>query len=147
MKPMKWILFTLMIMVAFSMTQAENTYVGVKKCKMCHKLQYTSWAASKHAQAFDLLKGDDQSNPVCLGCHATNKTADMPGVQCEACHGPGSAFKKMSVMKNEEAAIAAGLILPKEDTCLRCHKGAPHDQKEFVFAERIKVGVHEHKNK
>ena len=145
MKPMKWVLFALIVVIAFGMSQADNTYIGAKKCKMCHKVQFASWETSKHASAFDSLKGDEQSNAECLACHATSGAAEMPGVQCESCHGAGSAYKKMSVMKDHDASIAAGLNIPTEKTCLGCHTGAPHDQKDFVFADRVKDGVHEHK--
>ena len=145
MKPMKWVLFALIVLVAFSMSQADNTYIGAKKCKMCHKVQFASWEASTHASAFDLLKGDEQGNAECLACHATNSAAEMPGVQCESCHGAGSAYKKMSVMKDHDASIAAGLIIPSEETCTACHTGAPHDQKEFNYTDELKLAVHEHK--
>jgi hypothetical protein len=145
MKPMKWVLLALIVLVAFGMSQADNTYIGAKKCKMCHKVQFTSWEGMSHATTFDRLKGDEQSKAECLACHATNNNAEMPGVQCESCHGAGSGYKKMSVMKDHDASIAAGLVLPTEETCLGCHTGAPHDQKEFVFADRVKEGVHEHK--
>ena len=32
------------------------------------------------------------------------------GVQCETCHGAGSNYKSLKVMKNEKDAIANGLI-------------------------------------
>jgi len=43
------------------------------------------------------------------------------GVQCEACHGPGSDYKAISVMKDKAAAVAAGLIIPDEAMCKKCH--------------------------
>jgi len=122
-------------------------YIGAAKCKMCHKTEYASWETLAHAKAFDRLKGDEASKPECLKCHATGGKADLPGVQCEACHGPGSDYKAMNVMKDQAAAIAAGLILPDEKTCLGCHTGAPHDQKPFNFAEAKTKGVHEKKAK
>ena len=72
-------------------------------------------------------------------------SADLPNVQCEACHGPGSEYKSMSIMKDKEKAIAAGLVLPTEKTCLGCHTGAPHEQPKFNYQEAVKEGVHEHK--
>ena len=146
MKPMRWVLLGLIVLVAFGMSMADNTYITSAKCKMCHKVQFSSWEASGHAKAFDVLKGDEASNADCLKCHATNSSADMPGVQCESCHGAGSAYKKMSVMKDHDASIAAGLLVPDDATCKACHEGAPHDQKAVDYAAEI-GGVHEHKAK
>ena len=71
--------------------------VGADKCKMCHKIQYESWAASKHA-------------------------AQNPQVDCETCHGPGSEYKAMATMKDPAKAKAAGLVMPTKDACAKCHK-------------------------
>jgi len=122
-------------------------YIGAAKCKMCHKLQYDSWAGLAHAKAFDVLKPEEQADAKCLKCHATGGKADLPGVQCEACHGPGSGYKAMDVMKSREASVAAGLIIPDEALCKSCHVGAPHDQKPFDYAAATAAGVHQHKPK
>jgi nitrate/TMAO reductase-like tetraheme cytochrome c subunit len=139
-----FVIALMMLATALVAAQAAD-YIGASKCKMCHKVQYTSWESLSHAKAFDRLTGDEQSNPDCLKCHATGGSADMPGVQCEACHGPGSDYKSMKVMKDRDASVAAGLIVPNEDTCKGCHVGAPHDQKPFDYATAKEKGVHEHK--
>jgi hypothetical protein len=78
-------------------TKEGITRVGDAKCKVCHKIQHASWAGSSHA-ALD------------------------PVLDCESCHGPGSEYKKMSIMKDRELAIAAGLVLPGADFCTAsCH--------------------------
>ena len=123
----------------------ENTYIGAAKCKMCHKVQFASWSESVHAQAFDKLKAEDQGKAECLECHATGDTADLPGVQCESCHGAGSGYKSMKIMKDAEASKAAGLQKPDEALCRGCHEGAPHDQAEFNYEEAKKTGLHEFK--
>lgn len=74
------------------------TPVGADACaKMCHKVQYESWKASKHATA-------------------------TPVLDCEGCHGPGSDYKAMATMKDPAKAKAAGLIMPTKDACAKCHK-------------------------
>ena len=61
------------------------TYVGSKKCKMCHIKQYKSWEGTEMGQAFDLLKAGEGSDAktksgldvdkdyttdaACLKCH------------------------------------------------------------------------------
>ncbi len=50
----------------------------------------------------DLLPAEDQGNAECLKCHALGGNADMPGVQCESCHGPGSVYKAMKAKSAHE---------------------------------------------
>jgi hypothetical protein len=75
-------------------------YVGHEQCKMCHSDLYQSWSRTRHAKAFDLLVNAGKENdPACLKCHTTgygnegygksDKSEELKGVTCEACHGPG----------------------------------------------------------
>jgi hypothetical protein len=124
-------------------------YVGVSKCAMCHKSkargdQYGQWQETAHAKAYVNLAGDaakaagkklgvddPQKSPKCLKCHVTAYGVDKEliassfkmedGVQCEACHGPGSDYMKLSVMKDKEKAMAAGLVIPGKELCVTCH--------------------------
>jgi len=133
-------------------SQSRNTYVGAETCGMCHKTekqgnQLSIWQNSAHSKAFEVLKSDtaDQiakakgsKEPAaktweCLKCHVTGYNLDATllgkkfkieeGVQCETCHGPGSAYKEMKVMKDKDLAIQNGLILPDklEEFCVSCH--------------------------
>jgi hypothetical protein len=70
----------------------------------------------------------------------------MAGVQCEACHGAGNDYKKVSIMKDRDASIANGLIIPTQETCDGCHTGEDHSKKG-VFADNVDNGaaIHEHK--
>jgi hypothetical protein len=70
--------------------------VGADKCKLCHKAQHASWAASAHAK-------------------------QTPPLDCESCHGPGSEYKTLLVMKDAAQAKAAGLVMPDKSLCVRCH--------------------------
>ena len=103
----------------------ENTYVGSKKCKMCHIKEWTSWSATKMGQAFDLLKPgtradrkkaagldpakDYTKDPQCLPCHTAGygkpggfvdaaTTPDHAGVGCEMCHGAGGTYTQKEYM-------------------------------------------------
>jgi hypothetical protein len=145
MRSIKILVLVAFVALAATAASAEPTYIGAAKCKMCHKVAYTSWEGMAHAKAFDNLKTDEEkANPQCLSCHATGKSADFPGVQCEACHGPGSEYKSMKTMKDREASVAAGLIIPNENTCKGCHVGeAPHDLPAFDYATAKEKGVHE----
>jgi len=134
-------------LILVTAASAEPTYVGSDKCKMCHKVEYESWASGPHAGAFGKLSAEDQGKAECLKCHATGGNAELPGVGCESCHGPGSDYKSMKVMKDEAAAVAAGLIIPDATTCKGCHEGAPHEVPAFDFEKAKAKGMHEVKKK
>ena len=153
------VLLVAAVFVISSLVMAQEkpkfTYVGDKACKMCHKAQHESWSATPHAKAFAALKPEEQAKPECTGCHTTGKTAAdslLVGVSCEACHGPGSEYKKATIMSKAKfaadktaamkVAVEAGLIMPTAELCVKCHKkeGNPNF-KEFVFAD-MKGKVH-----
>lgn len=132
--------------------QNGYTYIGVESCGMCHKTekqgsQLSIWKNSAHSKAFETLKTEkaDQiaaekgfktpaaETPDCLKCHVTGYNLDASmmgkkfkvedGVQCETCHGPGSAYKDMKVMKDRELSIKNGLVFHDklENFCIGCH--------------------------
>ena len=114
---------------------AEPVYMGAKFCRNCHSSadndRHRLWLQSTHAGTFEVLKGAEKADPECLSCHTTGygkpfseKTTekDLRGVQCEACHGPGSEYKSMKVMKDPKMAREKGLWDITRDTCLKCHR-------------------------
>jgi hypothetical protein len=120
----------------------EATYVGVAKCKICHSKQHKIWSGSKHATAFETLKPVEQKDPKCLACHVTGyrttqqATAEMSGVQCEACHGPGSLYIKIHPKKDKEGAKKAGMIAkPEPESCKSCHNPDSPTFKGFDYAK------------
>ncbi len=140
----------------------DHAYVGADKCKMCHNspakgAQYTKWQESAHSKAYATLASDEakkigaekgiadpQKADACLKCHVaghgvdaarlTDKYKVEDGVSCEACHGPGADYWKMTVMKDKAAAMAAGLVMPTEETCKGCHNSESPTFKGFDFA-------------
>jgi nitrate/TMAO reductase-like tetraheme cytochrome c subunit len=131
--------------------KTKHEYVGVKKCKLCHKKDgiHPSWAETKHAKAWEALKPEQQTNKDCVGCHTTGTDAKgvlLTGVQCEACHGPGSDYIKKSIMEDRDLAIANGLMIPDEKTCLKCHnEKVPEEfrsKEKFDFTKMKAKGVH-----
>lgn len=109
----------------------EHSYVGAKKCKVCHLKEYNSWAQTKMANVIDLLKpgaraeqkikakldpNKDYTNDTnCVGCHTTGfgkpggfkdlaSTPELVGVGCEVCHGPGGTYlqKEFMSLQNKE---------------------------------------------
>jgi len=136
------------LFVSFSSAQ-DFKYIGAAKCKMCHNKaekgeQYNKWANSPHAKAMDALKGADAKNPKCLKCHSTAASVDQSliasitpeeGVSCESCHGPGSAYKVATVMKDMKLAMSKGMIMPDEKVCKKCHNEESPNYKGFNFKE------------
>lgn len=147
MKKKVLISFLVVLVVGVIVVFSEgHKYIGDGKCKMCHMKQYKSWQQTKHAKAFDALKPEEQQKEECVQCHVTGykETEELlKNVQCEACHGPGSDYKDIKIMKDKEKAIAAGLIIPNEETCKKCHNKKSPYFKEFNFEEAKKIGVHE----
>ena len=152
MKKTSWVLVLavgVVVAMGVQVQAQDHTYVGAEKCKMCHKVQYNSWLETTHAKSTDAAKGstDPAFEAACLGCHATNSDEALAGVQCEACHGPGADFKKMSIMKDRDAAVANGLVIPTQATCDSCHKDDGHS-KAVVLADNLsnQAAIHEFKN-
>ena len=150
---------------------ADPHYIGSDKCaKMCHKgekngNQLEIWKKSKHAGAFATLGNDTskivaknlgiadpQKAPECLRCHVTafgvkkelveSTCTYSEGVGCEACHGPGSEYRKLNNMKKHDLAIAAGLWEPNEALCIKCHNKESPTYKPFTFTEAVKKDAH-----
>mgnify|MGYP003573048617 FL=1 len=143
--------FALAVVMSFaaSAQAGDHEYAGADKCKMCHKVQFASWENTSHAKATVVAESatDREFTADCLKCHATNANQELSGVQCEACHGPGNDFKKMSIMKDREKAIANGLVIPTQETCNGCHTGDDH-AKKVVLADNMTnpKAIHEFKN-
>ncbi|MBI5808615.1 MAG: cytochrome C554 [Ignavibacteriales bacterium] len=143
-----------------------NGFEGTQVCGMCHKSekqgqQLKIWQESKHAQAYKTLttpeadkiaaekgfKTKAVETKECLKCHASGYDVDKAligakfkvedGVQCETCHGAGSAYKSMAVMKNREEAVKKGLKVYEDNSklCVTCHNSESPTYKEFKFDE------------
>jgi hypothetical protein len=132
--------------------EVKHEYVGVKVCKLCHTKDgiYPSWEKTKHATAYDSLTEAQKKEKGIDAYYTTGKLPDgtlLTNIQCEACHGPGSDYKMISIMKDKEKAMANGLNLPTAETCQKCHnENAPTEAlkatvKGFDF-EKMKAKVH-----
>jgi hypothetical protein len=140
-------------------------YVGIKSCaSACHKgdnkgRQLEIWQDSKHSQAFINLQTPEADQiakdkgfstpaaetPLCIKCHVLGKDIDLKelddtfdktqGVQCETCHGPGSEYKKITIMKDKQQAFANGLIIHDNgaEFCKTCHNSDSPTFKSFDY--------------
>lgn len=134
--------------------KAEHAYIGAAKCalKPCHGNDgtYDTWAETAHAKAFDKLTDEQKKDPKYLKYYTTGTTAKgelLEGVQCEACHGAGDDYKSLKIMKDQEAAIANGLIIPTAETCKSCHNAEAPEAvaaiaKDFDMEKLKAKGVH-----
>ena len=155
--------------------ERKAKYIGAEMCISCHRAdslgnQFRRWLGTSHSRSWVMLQGkeakklaremgieDPQKSPLCLKCHAPAfrdtslwcKTFHPEdGVQCEACHGPGSIHaefmrKQMEVGKGKMSEEA---MLPKpsggEKFCLTCHQRAPHPMGEFCYKKAWKRICH-----
>ena len=142
-------------------------YVGVKDCaSTCHKSetkgkQLEIWEESKHSKAFLTLQTPEADQiakdkgfttpavetPLCIKCHVLGKDIDpeeladtfdkTQGVQCETCHGPGSEYKRLTIMKDKEQSIANGLVTHENgaEFCVTCHNSDSPTFKSFNYEE------------
>jgi hypothetical protein len=164
-------LLTLGVFFAFGQTP-KFKYVGVAKCKTCHNTkksgkQYTIWKNGPHAKAMESLKSkealeyakahniaDPSTDPKCIKCHSTMGAIDKSlidpkgkltmeeGVSCESCHGPGSVYRKRSIMISHEKSLANGLILPTKEVCVKCHNKENPFYKPFDFDKYVAKIAH-----
>ena len=155
--------------------QAEKAqYIGAAKCKMCHSAKakgeaYPIWTKSKHAMAYTALATeeakaiakkagieDPQKSAKCLKCHVTAYDAPVTakaatykmeeGVTCETCHGPGSLYQSMKVMKALTAGTqdhAAVSYNPGDKkSCTKCHNQESPTYKPLKIEEAWKTIAH-----
>ncbi len=150
-------------------SETPYQYTGVIACARCHQAprmgyQFSRWRLSRHARAYAVLgtsagyemasregiTGNPQEQPACLRCHTTGTgepascflegfdVAD--GVQCESCHGPGSAYQAEAIMRDPRGARQAGLQPVTEKTCSPCHENA--HGRPFDYAADLKKIAH-----
>ncbi|NCS81743.1 MAG: cytochrome C554 [Ignavibacteria bacterium CG22_combo_CG10-13_8_21_14_all_37_15] len=160
------ILFVSFLNAQTETVKKAHSFVGAATCGMCHKSekagkQLDIWSKSKHAQAYKTLQTKEADavakekgfetpaakTEACLKCHAVGYNLDAAllgakfkvedGVQCESCHGAGSDYKDMKVMKNRDDAVSKGLVMPGdiEKFCITCHNSESPSFKGFNYTE------------
>lgn len=110
-------------------------------CGNCHVGHQTRWKETAHASAHKTLT-DINTDPTrtCWGCHATtergnkltlaagyNVNADSAynDVQCESCHGPGTAHVQNPSNKANTPLARLSMSVTGE-SCAACHTGSHH---------------------
>jgi predicted CxxxxCH...CXXCH cytochrome family protein len=149
---------------------AEYSFVGVAGCQMCHRSpakgnQFGQWQGTTHSKAYERLASaeakavgakvgvpDPQKSAQCLTCHVTGYDAPAAqkaptwkmedGVGCESCHGPGSAYKAMNVMRDHAQSMANGLQMVTKETCVKCHNEKNPTHPGFDYEAKLKLVAH-----
>ncbi|HEV3030192.1 MAG TPA: multiheme c-type cytochrome [Polyangia bacterium] len=119
------------------------SYVGMDKCTSCHKQAVALWRTTVHAHAWKTLADvGKQADYKCVGCHVTGYgeiggsslgyTRRLESVQCETCHGPGSAHVAGKGLEDPPAI--------RRDTptsvCTGCHN--EHHSDTFQYAAYLR---------
>ena len=127
----------------------DPLYLGSKSCQKCHYKEYTSWAKTEMAKAFEVLKPgakadekkkvsldpekDYSKDAKCVACHTTGY--GKPGGY------PAITEKEWTKEEKERAALFEGV------GCENCHgpgeKYSPYkkDNKEYKWADIAKLGA------
>jgi predicted CXXCH cytochrome family protein len=120
--------------------EAGGYYLGAEACRQCHSTPYKNESETRHAHTFDTDSAFFKSwtgagrPDSCLPCHTTgwnedenNHGADevdyrknLLGIQCEACHGPGSEHVKGG---GDPSKITVDY---SAELCGSCHTGSHH---------------------
>ncbi len=110
-------------------------YVGVSVCASCHKAAAAFWKKTLHAHGYETLRIVGREVDLdCVSCHVTGYDAPggstlthvdpLGGVQCEACHGPGSKHAAEPV---DDTTLNEH---PSGAQCLNCHR-PPQVERNF----------------
>ncbi len=90
-------------------------------------------------RVFAVMSLDTESPPEAFA----DSYAIEEGVSCETCHGAGSDFSKVEIMKNTARAMSLGLIIDRTgEQCLQCHNPSSPTWREdrFTTKEGKKAG-------
>ena len=117
----------------------DATYIGQNKCRTCHFRDFRAWKRMKHSGSWKVVSEKDRARAECQRCHTTGygkpsgyvseeETPHLTGVQCEACHGPGSVHAEAAKVEEDEAKIDALIDKKPQNRCVECHN--PHKTHE-----------------
>lgn len=114
-----------------AMASGKYRYIGPRSCRICHRDFYNGRKEELHFHTFKkIVAAGYNKEPKCLTCHTTGygvptgftdeqKTAQLAGVECEGCHGPGNVH----MARNDGGGFLAGVDHPEriQRMCQACH--------------------------
>lgn len=117
-----------------------SEHVGAETCGTCHEEAFAAWSTGPHARSLSGLTELQAADPACRTCHtmAPRRTeAELSGVQCESCHGPGGKYAPDHVMRDPVLARLLGLEDIDASTCATCHRPSTPSARPFDFAAAV----------
>ncbi|MFV8751258.1 multiheme c-type cytochrome [Nannocystaceae bacterium ST9] len=122
----------------------KPTYVGAEACVDCHAEAVQYWEGTVHHRAYDtLVEANKQYDLSCVGCHVTGfrkpggsevvENELLRAVQCEQCHGPGSAHVEDPV---PETILHSAPV----SVCVECHTPDHSDTFDYEAYMRDVLG-------
>jgi len=124
-----------------------DRYLGIDICRRCHGELMPRFVSGRHFRAYETLRRrGEAANPECLVCHTTGYgrpggydpvaekegAPDLLGVQCEACHGPGTTHRR-------DGSYAKGA----RESCRACHTSKWSPDFDFqAYWSRVSRGEH-----
>jgi hypothetical protein len=122
-------------------------FVGAAKCGACHKDALAFWKTTVHASAWrTLVEAGKENDYRCTSCHVTGygqvggtnlgHTDHLRDVQCEVCHGPGSAHVDGKGLEDPPAVHRD----TPASTCTGCHTTQHSDTFQYEAYLRDVLG-------
>ncbi|MCK4548760.1 MAG: hypothetical protein KAU49_01275 [Candidatus Krumholzibacteria bacterium] len=119
----------------------REKYIGMETCARCHDRTASDFMVSPHFRTFArMTRSGNEKNAKCIPCHTTGYGRfsghdpesdekggiNLRGVQCEACHGPGTKHTRDG--KYKERA---------RKSCRECHdaRQSPHFDFQTFWAK------------
>ena len=119
----------------------RERYIGMETCARCHDRTASDFMVSPHFRTFArMTESGNERNAKCLPCHTTGYKRfsgydpesdekggiNLRGVQCEACHGPGTKHTRDGKYKERARKV-----------CRECHdaRQSPHFDFQTFWAK------------
>jgi hypothetical protein len=128
----------------------ENQYIGSKKCKLCHKKNYDSWAETPHAETLSILKPgqraedkvkynldpekDYTTDETCLACHVVG-FGKKGGYEVLADEKQAGKIAKSHGHVGCENCHGAG------EAYAKLHKAIKKDKRTYAWSEMEEAGM------
>ena len=128
----------------------EATYVGSKKCKMCHMDIFKGWGETAHAKALDPLKPGERAEAKTKAGLDPKMDYTTEG-KCLACHVVGwekDGGYKLTGDEKADAKVVESLGGVGCESChgagskyVDVHKAIKKEKREYTHKEMIEAGM------